>query len=134
MTRRMLQRARLAVAAALAFAPAFARAETPQVLWEATPGGAPVRFSPSGATVTGGSTAPELLATLDGTVARAFARIRGGSPVAYAFSPNGALLAVGTSGVTLNLAVYRVSDGAQLWLTTGHSNGTKGVAFSPDGA
>jgi WD40 repeat protein len=64
------------------------------------------------------------------------------TPVGYnveslAFSPDSALLAAGTgtSGQNLSLYIWRIADGAALARRVpAHPNGTRAVAFSPDGS
>ena len=47
-----------------------------------------------------------------------------------AYSPDGNLLAVGTS---IGIWVYDVHSGAELTLLTGHTSEVESIAFSPDG-
>ena len=114
--------------------------ETAQLIWETTPGGGPIQFAPDGTSVgsalAGGdpNLSADQLAVADGSLVRGFPRVRGGNAVAVAFSPDGALFAVGINGFSPNLTVFRTSDGTAVWgPIIGHPNGTLGVAFSPDG-
>ena len=53
-----------------------------------------------------------------------------GMPFSVAFSPDGALLAVGSHGF---VQLVDASDGTTLRIVLGHSGAVTGVAFSPDG-
>jgi WD40 repeat protein len=100
--------------------------------WKIAGGGA-VAFSPSGALVATGSTAAQvqLVSSKDGKLIRT-AAIRH-TANSLSFSPDGSLLAVGSGGggTTLNVRLLRVSDGAQLFESSGHLNGATAVSFSP---
>jgi len=103
---------------------------SPANIWKVTAAGGPFAFSPSGATVaTGGAGVAKLLAASNGALIRTL-NVRS-SANAAAFSPDGTLVAIGSSATTLNFDMYRVADGVRLFEITGHANGTTGVAFSP---
>src|SRR5207247_10010360 len=61
-------------------------------------------------------------------------RSRFGGANCAAFSPDGQILAVGTAALHQNLYFFRVADGELIRTVAAHSNGTTGVAFTPDGA
>lgn len=94
------------------------------------PGGGPVTFSPSSATVATGSsgTRVQLVAAKDGSSLQNLT-IRHTANAA-AFSPDGSLLAVGSGGPgqSLGLRLFRVSDAALLFQASSHSNGTSAVS------
>jgi WD40 repeat protein len=104
---------------------------SPSNIWSVGSAGGPFGFAPGGAQLATGSTLAQakILSAADGSLVRALT-IRG-TANAVAFSNDAALLAAGSSSNTLNLRMFRVSDGVRLFEVTAHANGTTGVAFSP---
>ncbi len=89
-----------------------------------------VAFSPDGATVALGKNTHVLLWHIpDGKLLRTLESQAGIESIA--FSPDGSLLASGSSDGAIQL--WQVSDGSLLHTLTGHTSGVSGVAFSPDG-
>jgi WD40 repeat protein len=74
-----------------------------------------VAFSPDGSVVATGSTQDivQLLSTAAGSVTKTF-RIRG-TANGVSFSPDGTLLVMGTSTGPLNLRLYNVQTGEQVF-------------------
>ena len=125
--------------AALCSIPAAAQSNTLWMVQEPsnTTNSGAIAYSPDGRLVASGrgdsddvhirnAKTGELIRTLSG---------RDNNPNVIAFSPNGLYLATGTGGggSTLNLNLWRVSDGLRLVGRIGaFTNGTNGASFSPD--
>jgi WD40 repeat protein len=109
-----------------------ALSRAPDIRWSVSSAGGPVAFSPDGNSVATGSTQAvvQLLSTANGAQTKTF-RIRA-TANAVAFSRDGSLLATGSSSGPLNLRLFRVADGSQVFREkAAHENGTTSVAFSP---
>jgi WD40 repeat protein len=107
----------------------------PAILWQQADGAGTVAFSPSGQLVAsaGGGTTIRLRRAADGVLVRSITDKSGINSVV--FSPDGTLLADGrTNGSSSNLKLFRVADGTLVQTLAGHSNATRSVAFSPNGA
>lgn len=106
----------------------------PAIVWTAADGAGTVTFSPTGQLLAdnSGGTTIVIRNASNGALVRSI-RDRSGIG-AFAFSANGQLIADGrTNGTSLNLKVFRVSDGTLVWSLGGHNNSTRAVAFSPFG-
>lgn len=108
-----------------------ALSQAPSLRWSVSNAGGPVAFSPDGASVaTGAFGTVQTLATATGAQKKTY-DIRG-SANAVAFSRDGSLLLTGSSSSPLNLRLFRVSDGSQVFPEkAAHNNGVTSVAFSP---
>jgi WD40 repeat protein len=109
--------------------------QAPNIRWSLTAAGGPVAFSPDGSTLATGSTQDvvQLVSAATGQQIRTY-RIRG-SANGVSFSRDGSLLVVGSSSQPLNLRLFRVADGTQVFQEkAAHANGTTSVAFSPTDA
>ena len=109
-----------------------ALSQGPSLRWSVSGAGGPVAFSRDGSMLATGSTADvvQTLSTLSGAQLKTF-RVRGTTQAA-AFSLDGSLLLEGSSSGPLNLRLYRVADGSQVFTEkSAHANGVTAVAFSP---
>src|SRR4051812_36621175 len=109
-----------------------ALSQSPTLRWSASDAGGPVAFSRDGSTLATGSTQDvvQTLATSNGHQLKTF-RVRGVTTAA-AFSLDGTLLLEGSSSTPLNMRLYRVADGSQVFTEkSAHANGVTAVAFSP---
>jgi len=91
-----------------------------------------VAFSPDGATLA--SDEGDTVKLWEVSSGRALRSLSGHSDTvaAFAFSPDGALLATGSADLTIRL--WEVSSGRELHTLKGHTSGIKSLTFSPDGA
>jgi WD40 repeat protein len=105
------------------------------VRWSINNASGPVAFSPDGTTLATGSSTDvvQTLATSDGHQLKTF-RVRG-TATGASFSPDGSELLEGSSSGPLNLRLYRIADGSQVFSEkVAYNNGVTAVAFSPTDA
>jgi WD40 repeat protein len=112
--------------------PAWAQG-APSILWSSADGAGPIAFSLDGQFLaSAGGRSIFVRRAADGVLIRTIIDKSGINSVA--FSPDGQLLAEGrTNGSSLNLKLFRVSDGTLFGTLGGHQNATRSVAFSPSG-
>jgi WD40 repeat protein len=105
---------------------------TPALIWSVNNAGGPVAFSPDGKMLATGSTQDvvQTLATSDGHQIKTY-RVRGVTKAA-AFSLDGTLLLEGSSSTPLNMRLYRVADGSQVFTEkVASEHGLTAAAWSP---